>query len=102
MSGKLLASGLADVFGASYQRDAGSEFVYLRLTGGGLRETVTALPILIDKTPLQVEARDSEVIAEFILPEAGRSEATTVLWGDAAPDDSKRIPAIMRKAFRPR
>ena len=91
--------GLADVFGASYQRDAGSEFVYLRLTGGGLRETVTALPILIDKTPLQVKARDSEVIAEFILPEAGRSEATTVLWGDAAPDDSKRIPAIMRKAF---
>ena len=91
--------GLADVFGASYQRDAESEFVYLRLTGGGLRETVTALPILIDKTPLQVKARDSEVIAEFILPEAGRSEATTVLWGDAAPDDSKRIPAIMRKAF---
>ena len=54
--------GLADVFGASYQRDAGSEFVYLRLTEAGLRESVTALPILIDKTPLQVEARDSEVI----------------------------------------
>ena len=60
--------GLADVFGASYQRDAGSEFVYLRLTGGGLHETVTALPILIDKTPLQVEARDSEVIGESSCP----------------------------------
>jgi len=90
--------GLADVFGVEYQREAGSEFVYLRL-GDDLKLEVTALPIVIDEVALQVKARTAQVISEFILPESRRTEATTILWGDAAPDESRPLPGIMQNQY---
>ena len=90
--------GLADVFGARYRRESGSEFVYLNLLDG-LRDEVTTLPILIDETPLVIDATDAEIMGEFLLTESGRSEATTVLWGDAAPDETKRLPGIIRNRY---
>ncbi len=91
--------GLAEVFGVTYQRAAGCEFLYLRLLETNLKTQVTALPILIDQIPLQVELRGAEVIGEFLLPESGRSEATTILWGDAAPDESSVLPGIVRHQY---
>ena len=91
--------GLADVFGLSYRRAAGSEFVYLRLNDAELGAAATTMPILIDQTPLVVACAGAAVIGEFALPEAGRSEATTVLWGDAAPDETSRLPGITRHRF---
>lgn len=92
--------GLADVFGVEYEKDAGCEFVYLRLTDDALLNDVTALPILIDKMPLRVALRaDAELLGDFYRPESGRSEATTILWGDAAPDEAKRFPGIVRNRY---
>ncbi len=91
--------GLADVFGAAYQREVGSEFVYLRLEEEELAGAVTALPILIDQIALQVRANSGQVISEFQLPESRRTEATTILWGDAAPDESKTLPGIVRNQY---
>ena len=90
--------GLVDIFGARYLRPAGSEFLYLNLLGA-LREEATALPILIDETPLVIAAGATEILGEFLLPESGRTEATTVLWGDAAPDEAKRLPGIVRHRY---
>lgn len=90
--------GLADVFGVSYEREAGSEFVYLRLEGG-LKRDVTALPIVIDEIALQVKPVSARDISEFILPESRRTEATTILWGDAAPDETKRLPGILQNEY---
>ena len=92
--------GLADVFGVDYEREAGCEFVYLRLADGALRDEVTALPILIDEMPLRVSLRSgAEILGEFYGPESGRSEATTILWGDAGPDEEKRFPGIVRNRY---
>ena len=91
--------GLADVFGVEYEKEAGCEFVYLRLADDALRSHVTALPILIDEMPLRVAPRGAEVLGDFYAPEAGRSEATTILWGDAGPDEEKRFPGIVRNRF---
>jgi hypothetical protein len=91
--------GLADVFGVEYQREAGADFVYLQLGAGELAADVTALPILIDEVALQVAPTNAQVLHEFTLPESRRTEATTILWGDAAPDESKRVPGILRNAF---
>jgi len=91
--------GLADVFGVDYERDAGCEFVYLRLADAALRSHVTALPILIDEMPLRVAPRGAEVLGDFYGPESGRSEATTILWGDAGPDEAKRFPGIVRNRY---
>ena len=91
--------GLADVFGLEYEREAGCEFVYLRLDDATLRGDVTALPIVIDETPLRVALRGAEVLGDFFAPESGRSEATTILWGDAGPDEEKRFPGITRNRY---
>ncbi len=91
--------GLADVFGVEYQREAGSDFVYLQLGADKLAADVTGLPILIDEVALQVGATSAQVLHHFVLPESRRTEATTVLWGDAAPDESKRLTGIVRNQF---
>lgn len=88
--------GLADVFGVSYEKEAGCEFVYLRLADFGLRGDVTALPILIDEMPLRVALGGAALLGDFLGPESGRSEASTILWGDAGPDEEKRFPGIAR------
>ncbi len=91
--------GLTDVFGLSYQREAGADFVYLRLGADELAADVTALPILIDEVALQVAPTSAQVLYDFVLPESRRTEATTILWGDAAPDESKRLPGILHNQF---
>ena len=91
--------GLADVFGVEYQREAGSEFVYLRLGAGALAQAVTSLPILLDEIALQVRLRGGQLCHEFELPESRRTEATTILWGDSAPNESKRLPGIIRNQY---
>jgi len=92
--------GLADIFGVQYESDAGCEFVYLRLTDEALRNEVTALPIVIDEMPLRVSLQaGADVLGEFYGPESGRSEATTILWGDAGPDEDKRFPGIVRNRY---
>ena len=58
-----------------------------------------ALPILIDEMPLRVAPRGAEVLGHFYGPESGRSEATTILWGDAGPDVEKRFPGIVRNRY---
>ncbi len=92
--------GLADVFGVEYEREAGCEFVYLRLADEALQNGVTALPIVIDEMPLRVSLRaGAELLGDFYGPEVGRSEATTILWGDAGPDADKRFPGIVRNRY---
>ena len=91
--------GLADVFGVSLRREAMAEFVYLNLGTDELVAAVTALPILIDQSPLLVAPGTARIIGDFVLPESMRTEATTVLWGDAGPDESQRIPGLLRNDY---
>lgn len=90
--------GLADVFGLSYRRDPGLPFAYLRLKGG-LAGQVTGVPIYVQEPPLEVELNGAHALADLVYPEATRTDATTVLWGDPPPDADQVYPGICEHSY---
>jgi hypothetical protein len=91
--------GLAEVFGIRHRGPLHADFAYLRLTGDGFGAAVTALPILVDAVPEQVELAGAQAIGELEEPESLRSDATTVLWGDAHPDVRRTHPGLTKHRF---
>ncbi len=90
---------LADVFGASYDRESNAQFAYLRLLSDELRSQVTALPILIDREPLQIRLHGGEPRGQFLYPDSLRTDATTILWGDAPPDETQAFAGLIENRF---
>lgn len=90
---------LADVYGVSYRRDPCKPFAYVRLRPGPLAEQVTKVPIYVDRPPLEVVANGAQVLADLLFPEATRTDSTTVLWGDPAPDPEQTCPGISEHSF---
>ncbi len=91
--------GLADLFGVSYRRDPGLPFAYVRLREPGLQQQVTTLPIFVDQPPLEVTLKGATILADLVYPEATRTDATTVLWGDPGPDETQRAPALCEHRY---
>ena len=91
--------GLADVFGVSHIGIMRTDFAYLRLDEAALQGNVTAVPILVDRVPEEVRTSGANVLARLVEPESRRSDATTVLWGDAHPDESRVHPGLTEHRF---
>jgi len=90
---------LADVYGVSYGRDPGLPFTYVQLREDSLIQRVTGLPIYVDQPPLEVSLNGASLLADLVYPEATRTDATTVLWGDPAPDASQTHPGVCQHPF---
>lgn len=90
---------LADVFGVSHVDDVHTDFVYLQLDDEGLRETVTAVPIIADQTGVAVRLSGGQLLGRLLEPEARRTDATTILWGDSSPDPELTHPGLVEHSF---
>jgi hypothetical protein len=90
---------LADVFGVRYSGPLPADFVYLRLKEDDLKSAVTALPILVDQHALLVTPTAARVLADLVEPESLRTDATTILWGDAPPDAALSHPGLSINTF---
>jgi hypothetical protein len=90
---------LGDVFGVSHRGPMNVDFAYLRLDEEGLQAAVTAVPILIDRPPEIVELQGARTLAHLLEPESLRTDATTVLWGDAHPDGARAHPGLTENRF---
>jgi hypothetical protein len=91
--------GLAEVLGVSYVAPLPVDFGYLRLDDPALQRAVTAAPILVDKVPEQVRLSGANLLGRFVEPESRRTDATTVLWGDAHPDLDRTHPGVTEHRF---
>jgi hypothetical protein len=91
--------GLADVFGVSWAGEAAYSYAYLKLHAGPLADHVTATPMVTRLPPLEVKPAGAVVLADLLYPEALRTDATTILWGDPGPDADRRHPGICRSAY---
>ncbi|NLF01851.1 MAG: hypothetical protein GX601_12825, partial [Anaerolineales bacterium] len=91
--------GLADVFGVSLARDPQLPFTYVRMHSEALAAAVTQLPLFVDQPPLEVELEGAAALANLVYPEATRTDATTVLWGDPAPDETQTHPGVCRNEY---
>ncbi|MBI4922405.1 MAG: beta-galactosidase trimerization domain-containing protein [Devosia nanyangense] len=90
---------LADVFGAHHAGTVPADFVYLTLEDATLRSLVTAVPIIVDQPGVAVTLAGAHRLASLIEPEARRTDATTVLWGDAPPDWAQAHPGLIENRF---
>ena len=92
--------GLGDVFGVSYGETIAGDFVYLKLDDPGLSKEVTAGPILVDGTCLIVKPTGNvRSLASVLEAESLRTDATTILWGDASPDPTLNHPGLVLNRF---
>jgi hypothetical protein len=73
---------------------AGWPFSYLRLTDSPLADGISDVPILVNRDPIRVTPRGASVLGELSPPETGRTVATTVLWGNPPPDESRAMPGV--------
>jgi hypothetical protein len=87
------------VFGVSHRGPMNVDFAYLRLDEEVLQAAVTAVPILIDRPPEIVELQRARTLAHLLEPESLRTDATTVLWGDAHPDTTRVHPGLTENRF---
>ncbi|HEV2514252.1 MAG TPA: alpha-amylase family protein [Devosia sp.] len=90
---------LADVFGVNYAGAVPADFVYLTLEDDALKSTVTPLPILVDQPGVAVTLAGGRSLGRLAEPEARRTDATTVLWGDAPPDWEHAHPGLVEHRF---
>lgn len=91
--------GLADVFGVTYAGVVPADFVYLQLDDEGLRDAVTATPIIADQAGVAVTLAGGKVLGRLAEAEARRTDATTILWGDSAPDWDHTHPGLVENRF---
>jgi hypothetical protein len=90
---------LADVFGVHYEGALPAEGPYLVLDDEALRAEVTAVPIIVDQPAVEIALDGASQLARLVEPEARRTEATTVLWGDAPPEFVHAHPGITEHRF---
>lgn len=83
---------LADLLGLEDEGEAGWPFSYLVLGDERLARGITPVPILVNRSPRRVRLRGARPLAELVRPETGRTDATTVLWGNPPPDERVRLP----------
>jgi hypothetical protein len=91
--------GLADVLGVQHAGAVPADFVYLVLGDEALREAVTKTPIIVDQTGVAVGLAGGRELARLLEAEARRSDATTILWGDAPPDVAHAHPGVVENRF---
>lgn len=85
---------LDDVLGIESVGPAGWPFSYLRLGDGPLADGIPDVPVLINRDPVRIALRGAEVLGELSPPETGRTDATTVLWGNPPPDFARTLPGV--------
>jgi hypothetical protein len=90
---------LADVFGVHHAGAVPADFVYLQLQDEALRSSVTATPILADQIGVAVTLDGGRNLGRLVEAEARRTDATTILWGDAAPDWAHTHPGLVENRF---
>ena len=90
---------LADVFGVHYVGPVPADFVYLQLEDDALRRSATPVPIIADQTGVAVTLEGGRNLGRLAEPEARRTDATTVLWGDAPPDWEHAHPGLVENRF---
>jgi hypothetical protein len=90
---------LADVLGIRCAGPVPADFVYLVLDDPDLGARVTRQPILVDQAGVAVTLAGGRLLGRLAEPEARRTDATTVLWGDAPPDWGHSHPGLVAHAF---
>ena len=90
---------LADVFGVDHAGSVPADFIYLRLDKASLQASVTPQVILADQTGVAVTLKGGRQLGTVAEPEARRTDATTVLWGDAPPDWAHSHPGLVENSF---
>ncbi|WDR01951.1 beta-galactosidase trimerization domain-containing protein [Devosia algicola] len=74
-----------------------SAYFYLKLDGE-LAKEVSPQPLAVDRAGAIIRPTTGNVTAHAMEPESLRTDATTVLWGDASPDNDLKYPAIVENA----
>ena len=90
---------LSDVMGVHYEGKIEDRFGYLRIRDADLAKGIPDVPILVNRAPLRLAVEQDEVLAWVARPEALRTEATAMIWGNPAPDDTETYPAVVRHQF---
>ena len=90
---------LADVMGVHYSGPIQDRFGYIRLRDPQLARGIPDVPILINQAPLSLTVDGGETLAWVARPEAMRTEATAMIWGNPAPDDTRLHPVVVRHEF---
>jgi hypothetical protein len=73
--------------------------VYLKLDDEDLRQSVTPVPIIVDQLGVAVTLDTARPLGRLVEAEARRTDATTILWGDSAPDWSHTHPGVVENRF---
>jgi hypothetical protein len=90
---------LADVLGVHYVGAVPADFVYLLLDDEAVSGAVTSQPILVDQVGVSVTLDGANLLGRLLEPEARRTDATTVLWGDAPPDPAQTHAGLVENRF---
>lgn len=77
--------GLADVLGVDHAGPVPADFIYLSLKDERLQAAVTPQLILVDRPGIATTLNGGTEMASVAEPEARRTDATTVLWGESPP-----------------
>ncbi|MYH60984.1 MAG: hypothetical protein F4148_04235, partial [Caldilineaceae bacterium SB0675_bin_29] len=85
--------GLADLFGVSFRRDPGLPYVSIRLREEALADRITSFPMFAeDSPPVEVSLNGATALGDLVYQEANRTGGTTVMWGNAPPDEDQAHP----------
>ena len=91
--------GLANVFGVNYAGPVPADFIYLSLKDERLQSAVTPQVILIDQIGIATSLAGGTELGVAAEPAARRTDATTVLWGDAPPQWTHSHPGLVENRF---
>ncbi len=92
--------GLADLFGVSFRRDPGLPYVSIRLRDQALVDRVTSFPMFAeDAPPVEVSLNGATALGDLVYQEANRTSGTTVMWGNAPPDEDQAHPGLCRNEY---
>ncbi|MBI4243737.1 MAG: beta-galactosidase trimerization domain-containing protein [Planctomycetes bacterium] len=85
---------LSDVLGIKFRGASGNSFSYLRLEDEKVSQGIWADYIMVKTEPLDIDLDGADVLGWSVSPETELSEATTVLWGQPHPDETRVRPLI--------
>ena len=92
--------GLADLFGVSFRRDPGLPYVSIRLRDQALADRITSFPMFADDSPpVEVSLNGATALGDLVYPETNRTSGTTVMWGNAPPDEDQAHPGLCRNKY---
>lgn len=93
------SSPLDHLLGINTISKAGVPFAYLKLNNNELGTEISDIPLLVNHDPDKVELNGAIELAQLLLPETGRTDGTTVLWGNPPPDTRRTFPGITLHRF---